>query len=325
MQEMPCAVQKMRWMSVAADVTWSCGWWRRNRPTGRTKPRRPTRIHNDLDPNNPVGKPEAADVALRTIAEMATLPRAELEQGVPARLRGVVTTLRPAACIQDGDLRIWCAAAPSIDGTFVAEADDGSMVPLEPGMLIEAQGVVMAGAYAPNLRARGLRILGKVPLPQPQPHAVGGLMRGGNNGARVAVGGQPKAIVQGQRVVQDELLLEVDIAGRRVLLHVPKRGLPGGPGGLVDAEIRAVGVIGSFRNNRGEFLKPSIQVLRSEDFSVTRAAPSTPFAAPRLPLHGLATYRPEPLDGHRVCVEGVVNHVGRKSVTGANYARMPGW
>lgn len=76
---------------------------------------------------------------------------------------------RPAPCIQDGDLGIWCAAYPSVDRAPVAESDDGSVVPVEPGMLIEAQGVVMAGGYAPLSRARSLRILGKVPLPEPQP------------------------------------------------------------------------------------------------------------------------------------------------------------
>jgi signal transduction histidine kinase len=279
-------------------------------PAARRDEAPPPAAHSsDLTPTDLFGKPEPAAAALRTIAEVFAQPPAELERSVAVRLRGVVTMIRPALCIQDGELGIYCIVTPSIDGAAVAEADDGRMVAVEPSMLIEAEGVALTGGYAPNLRARWMRILGKVPLPEPQPIDVGRLMRGGNSGTRVQVGGQPKAIVRGQLDLPGEWSLNVEVAGRRLLLRVPKKGLPAGTDELVDAEIRAVGVIGSFRNNRGEFLEPQVVVGKSDDFLVTKPAPATPFAAPRLPLLGLATYRTEPLDGHRVCVEGVVNCV----------------
>lgn len=237
---------------------------------------------------------------LRTIAEILTLPGMGIEHGPAVRFQGVVTLLNHAVVLQDGGRGIYCTWVST--GTTA----DGRELPLELGMRVEATGTLTRGKYAPTVRAVQLRILGVEPLPAPIPLDLGRMVRGGDSALRLSLGGQSKAIVQGYAEGPEDWVLFVGIAGHRLQVKVPRSCIKGSPADLVDAEVEIVGVNSDYHNNRGEFQHAVIIVARSSDLTVTRPPPSAPFEAPLVAIDGLATYRPDPLDGHRVCVEGIM-------------------
>ncbi len=81
------------------------------------------------------------------------------------------------------------------------------------------------------------------------------------------------------------------------------------PEGLLDSTIRCVGVVGSVRNARGEFLAPMIWIGAAEDIEIVEQPPTGPFSAPALPLERIARYRFEPRTDHRLQTEGTVTGV----------------
>lgn len=239
---------------------------------------------------------------LRPIAEVLALPVADLAAGVPVRVRGIVVSQRLGMALQDGGAGIWVRGP--VDAGEPRESE--ARRPAQVGDMVEVEGVVRRGGFAPTIEATRLRILGTAPLPEPVPADLGRLFGGADNGIRVILGDRDEAIVQGYRETRGVWSLVVDVAARRIVVRVPKHDMPERPDRLVDAQVSAVGVVGATRNSRGQFLAPHLSVASAGDLTVRAAAPSTPFESPRVPLGEIAAFRPAPLARHRIQTEGIV-------------------
>lgn len=255
--------------------------------------------------------PATGSPALRPIREVLALSADDLTDGVTVRIRGIVTASGGATCAQDADAGIWFRPAKEPPSS-PPPADDWTparQTELPVGMDAEIIGVVRRGLYAPTLESIFIRKLGHAGLPPPIPVDAGRLFRGGDNALRVEVGRGSRAIVQGCRDTGNAWTLVLDVASRRIAASVAKSLVRDRPDHLIDAEVRLVGVVGAVRNSRGEFVAPVMSVGDASDIVVVKPAPTSPFDSPRVSLSTLATYRPEPFDGHRVWTEGIVTCV----------------
>jgi signal transduction histidine kinase len=247
----------------------------------------------------------AEDPVVRPIAEVLSMPAAELAEGVPVRVRGVVVLTQPNLAVQEGSSGIWIRPTGTAS-SLVADLADGSRRMVGLGDLVEITGVVDRGGFAPTISATRILVVGTAPLPEPAAADLGRLFRGGDNAIRIEVGETFEAIVQGCRENRGEWNLVIDAAARKIVVRIAQSVMRTKPDHLVDARVRLVGVVGSTRNSRGQFLAPMLSIAAADDISVLEPAPSSPFESPRVSLDEIAAYRPEPVARHRIQTEGVV-------------------
>jgi signal transduction histidine kinase len=239
---------------------------------------------------------------LRPIAEVLALPVADLAAGVPVRVRGIVVSRRLGMALQDGGVGIWVRG--HVEAGELRES--GARRTTQEGDMVEVEGIVYRGGFAPTIEAARLRILGTAPLPEPAPADLGRLFGGADNGIRVILGDRDEAIVQGYRETPYTWRLVIDVVARRIVVQVLKHDMPERPDRLVDARVSVVGVVSATRNSRGQFLAPYLTVVAADDITVRAPPPSSPFESPRVPLAEIAAFRPAPLARHRIQTEGIV-------------------
>ena len=238
---------------------------------------------------------------VRPIGEIRSMPLAEAERGVAARIRGVVTLLarvhipKEAIIVQDASAGIWVSLER------LAVLPEG----LERGSEVEVEGVMDRGGFAPNLIATSVRVMGSQPLPPPQPASDERFFSGADTCSRISVDG----ILQGYRDDGTQWRLILERSGRRFLASVPKALVAADPTSLVDAVVRVTGVATSRFNTRGEFVSPRIYVQTPNEITVAEPPRAGPFESSPVPLDAIAQFRAEPVGGHRIRTEGTVTFV----------------
>lgn len=268
-------------------------------------------------------------LAIFVLAAMAWLPALHAEAGydgqaqpplvairdvladvnAPARRRvlvkGVVTWRGGnGLLVQDDSGGIWIDTPVQPARTGVPHVDPDVLTRLAPGLEVEVEGWANRGGYSPNISPDVIRILGEKPEPEPRPVDRDRFFSGADDCLRVTTRG----VVQGFRDSGGDWLLVVDDHGHRFTATVPKTLVPEPPDSLVDAAVRLVGVGAMTFNTRGEFLSPRLFVVHSADITVERPADRSAFAAPEVPLHAIAQYRPEPTEGYRIRTQGTVTY-----------------
>ena len=253
----------------------------------------------------------AAPEPLRSISDVLDLPIAELDRDRSAVVRGTATFLRSHSLVlQDGDDAIFVARRSESDGSDAASTEAWLQIPL--GSVVEVEGVVEPGGYAPTIIASDFRVVAPGELPAAAPVDVGRLYSGADDNRRVEVRG----VVQGMDPLREgsSWQLFVETAARRIAVELPKEFFPDDPAPLVDAEVQATGVVAAFRNIRGEFIAPRLCIARQEDLAVIKPAAGPPFDAPLVPLEEIARFRVRPLGGHRLRTSGVVSFATSESL-----------
>ena len=242
----------------------------------------------------------AAREPLRSIAAILALSPAEVDAQPEAVVRGVVTSAhRPGLVIQEGDSPIFLA------GFGRVEADDGPAPTIERGMIVEVEGKVVAAGYAPAIRGRRTRVVGRGPVPPPVPADLGRLVRGGDEGLWVTVQG----VVQGFGERTGEIpMLMLDADGRSLRISWLASDKPFDPARFVDAEVRVTGLVAALRNSRGQFVAPSIVVTEPGEIDILVPPPADPFAGEVTPLAALGRFVVQQRTGHRVRTEGIVSY-----------------
>ena len=226
---------------------------------------------------------------LRSVAEILALPVDELDKWRPAVIEGVVTfaaNRQQFLVVEDASGALYVSSPAT-----AKRLEAGPLPPIEPGSVVEIEGEVVPGGYAPTLFPLGIRVTGRRPVPPARPADLGRLFRGGDTGRRVIVEG----VVQEAR--PDEFSgawLTLDTAVGILPLRVTSAAPGPPPWHLVDATIRAPVLVGNYRNSRGQFLGPSVTVASRADITVLEPAPADPFAGAFTSPGRVARFQPEP-------------------------------
>ena len=158
------------------------------------------------------------------------------------------------------------------------------------------------GGYAPRLVATAIDVLGHLGRPEPKTISLDRVFAGLDNGLFVRTAGVIRGLRSGERTIQ----LGLRCGGRDLGVTCLRQAGQFDPAKMVDATVEVVGVVGSIRNPRGEFLAPVLVISGTDDVRLVAAAPGPPFASPRVPLDRLGGFDPDRDPDHRVVVEGVV-------------------
>ena len=252
---------------------------------------------------------------LRSIAALKALPDDVAIDGMPVRVRGVVTWWadnEEGGAIQDESAGIWVTVDFARHMKILDPDAPSPFKGIEPGMEVEIEGIATRqgptprdNLYSTMILPRSVEVVGRGPLPEPRHADYPFLFSGAADHLRVDVRG----VVQGFRETESAWLLFIDAEPGEVGALFPKSAFSPDPSSLVDAEVRIQGVCGACYNRRGDFLSPRIHMNGPDDLVVERSALAQPFEAPKVPLGGLAGYRTTPQGAHRMRVEGVVTYV----------------
>jgi signal transduction histidine kinase len=252
---------------------------------------------------------------LRSIAALKALPDDVAIDGMPVRVRGVVTWWadnEEGGAIQDESAGIWVTVDFARQMKILDPDAPSPFKEIEPGMEVEIEGIATRqgptprdNLYSTMILPRSVAVIGRGSLPEPRHADYPFLFSGAADHLRVDVRG----VVQGFRKTDSAWLLFIDAEPGEVGALFPKSAFSPDPSSLVDAKVRIQGVCGACYNRRGDFLSPRIHMNSLDDLVVERSALAQPFEAPKVPLSGLAGYRTTPQGAHRMRVEGVVTYV----------------
>jgi len=227
----------------------------------------------------------SADQVRRLSPEQAAL-------GYPVRIRGVITDDVPAPdfFIQD-----------STAGIYV----EGSHIPVFSHLLgdvVEVEGITGPGKFAPVIRERTVRVLGKGVLPQARLYTFSELATGQLDSQRVQVRGIVRS-TSIDRTSWHEVTLAMNVASGngQFKVRVPIDNSEQDFSSWIDSEVLIEGVCGSLFNSERQFLGVLFYVPRLSFIKVETSAKEVPFA-------GLLRFSPDRGAGHRVHVRGVVSY-----------------
>jgi signal transduction histidine kinase/ActR/RegA family two-component response regulator len=238
-----------------------------------------------------LGKPRV----LTTVASVLTLSRDEALTGFPVHLRGVVAFFDPAwvlLFVQD-----------RTGGIYVDMAFHPGAFHLEPGQMVDVEGVTGPSVIARQVYAAKVRVLGgKASLPMSPPVPLEDLFAGNHDAQWIAGEGT----VQTVRRVGDQAFFTVLTGAHRLDLHVPVDREKRFTAALAGARVRFRGTAGVLGDKMRRMRRVKIFVPGVEDVQVMEAAPADPFARPVQPMRDLPEYGSQRELAGQVRIEGVL-------------------
>ncbi|MEI6655903.1 MAG: hypothetical protein WCP45_14155, partial [Verrucomicrobiota bacterium] len=251
-----------------------------------------------------LGVRPVAAAPLTRIAEIRTLARTAANEGMPVKVRGVVTWPMGASSmtIQDESGGIWVDLALARNRQLW-RSDDAIFGKIRVGSELEIDGRVYLGGYAPTLLPESLRILGVKPLPVPAPMDPPRFFSGAEDGEFVEAGGVVQRVMPS---AGGDFILSIDANPGVFTVRIFNLGTVT-PGALVDAEVRVIGVATTRFNTRGETTGVRITANLPDSLRVVKPAP-LPEAVPSVTLDCLLPFSPEARGPHRVRVAGTVTY-----------------
>ncbi len=233
------------------------------------------------------------EAPLTKCSEIRALPREVAAQGLPVRLRGVVTFTygnEDAGTVVDDGEGIYMDAQ-SARAMGVLPPDLPWPKSLVRGAVVEVDGITGAGHFAPVIYPTQLRIVGSTSLPEAPLMKFSELLDGKWDCQRVRLQGVVQ-FAEERPEKTDRVRLDIVAHGGRIPVNslVPLPDIAR----LVDTEVEVSGVVFTYFNNRGELIGSWIHVAHADEVRVLRPGPEDPFAVPELQL---ATLRPFSRDG----------------------------
>ncbi|MCX6924155.1 MAG: hypothetical protein NT154_13230 [Verrucomicrobia bacterium] len=224
------------------------------------------------------------------IADVLKLSKVEAGNGIPVRLRGVIT-------FADLDWR----------SAFLEAADDAVYVDLKQGEAragewVELTGQTARGGFAPEVSSVTIQVLGKTNLPSPALVTLKDCAEGVWDAHWVEMEG----VVRRAHEEWGHLTLSLVTSSGRFKAVIPTVGKQAPPDHLIDKLVRVRGACGSDLNSRGQFCGVTLHVPGLEQISIQDAGPADPFAVRSISIDRVAAFDPERVAGHRVKVSGVV-------------------
>lgn len=238
---------------------------------------------------------EAPLQELQTAGQIRQLTREQAARQNPVRLQGVVTFFDQKnffRFMQDDTAGIY----------FYLDATT-HYPPLAAGQLVELEGEVSPGEYAPMVIPSRIQILGAGTFPAPQPVTFEQLVSGQEDSQFVEAHGIVRAVHFDQET--EYFLVEIATGGGRLTAYASN--LPVAQSGdLVDSTVTVRGVCVTRFNRQRQLFDIRLLVPRPTDLVVDTAEASDPFATPAQPIQQLLQFTPQGSYGHRVKVVGTV-------------------
>jgi signal transduction histidine kinase len=234
----------------------------------------------------------AADDSLTNAAQVHALAPQVANQNLPVRLNGVVTHYNERVG----------------DGFFLQDHTDGIYVQLSGqkpaarvGDRVMIEGETGAGDYAPVVRLRSLRSMGRGELPAPEVVTATALATGRYDSRRVEVRGIVRSAAPASHTGMEHLAVQLRSEGRDLLLGV--NNYTPADTNLVDAEVTVRGVAAGVFSWQRQLLEPVVVVESDADIEVI--CPPQPLESlPVKVIHSLFRYAPEGFPEHRVRLRG---------------------
>jgi signal transduction histidine kinase len=230
------------------------------------------------------------------VRELQVIATAESFAPVTVKTKGIVTWADPALGkyfqIQDdtGGIRV---EFTGVEGPKVRD-------------LVEVEGKLERGSYAPVISAATFVVTGTGKLPNPENASGGGLLNGEYNGLLVDIHG----FVRSAEIVPPNIFVALLSSGSaRITLRISN------PGDLDPKEwiahqvfLRGVAVPVRARSSLRQLVDVEVHGASKADFYPRGPEPSDPWAKPVMPLHEAFQYRPAVSRSDRIRVRGQVVH-----------------
>ncbi|MDB6122956.1 MAG: histidine kinase [Pedosphaera sp.] len=234
---------------------------------------------------------------LTSVAQVRALSPEEAARGFPIKLQAVVTFYNEK----------------KFNNLFIHDSSGGIHVDtgklkatiLEPGQLVDVEGVSDPGAFVPNISATRLEVAGKSQLPEPRQVSFEHIITGQEACQWIEVNGIVRCVREDSR--RERLEIEMVTGGSRLVAHVSDFGRSTNYSErLVDARVRIRGVCTTLFNRRRQLSNVRLLVPGMAEVFVDEPAPLEPFAMPICTVSSLMRFAPEGSYGRRARVQGVV-------------------
>jgi len=238
----------------------------------------------------PGAEKSANSRVLTRIGEIAGLKPQEAAQGLPVRVRGVLTYADSgwrSGFIQNGK-----------DAVFVSL----SQADARAGDWVEVTGQTEPGRFRPQVRASAIEVMGRTNLPATVAVDLQDLATGALDARWVEMEGVVR------RVNFEEGHAQLSVMTRQGRFRATVPGLEQGqaPSHLVDALISVRGACVSELNGRGQLSGITLCVPGLDQIRVLESVGTNAFEAPSTPIGSVAAFDPERLAGRRVKISGTV-------------------
>jgi signal transduction histidine kinase len=235
--------------------------------------------------------------AQKTLTAKAILemPPGETRKGTPVELRGVVTeAVEQGMVVHDGTAGIW------------VYLDDAQK--FHPGDLLQVDGKVSSGMFAPVVNASQVQRIGTAPLPRAAPANYMQLSSGDLDGQYVTVEGSIRAVgLQDTAPQSKRMRIKLKMSDGLLTVTLPESNLAAARA-LIDANVRITGTALCSKNDSGQIIAPALATDGLSGITVINAPPTDLFNLPLLPIRRLMQYRSGTAYGQRVHVQGVVTY-----------------
>ncbi|HKV42643.1 MAG TPA: response regulator [Blastocatellia bacterium] len=239
-------------------------------------------------------KPAAMPV-LRSINQVHALTPIEAKRAYPVHLRGVLTYFDPLwrfGFVQDSDSAVFVPFS----------AQDILKTKVEPGELVQLDGVTAPGEFAPEIARTRPSVVGRAPLPEPKRVSLDDMFSGHQDCNWV----EAEGVVQGVTRDREHAMLGIVSGARRFRAVIPGFSNRALPAGLVDAKIRLHGACGAILNDKRQLIGVQLYVPGLDQVKILEPAPLDPFGLQVHPIASIMKFNPADRIGHRIRVRGVV-------------------
>jgi signal transduction histidine kinase len=229
---------------------------------------------------------------LTTVRQVHVLTPEQAALGYPIRIQGMVTYYDPHwrhFFMQD-----------STAGIYSEARDQGN---LRAGQRVRIEGTSAPGGYAPVIVQPHIQILGLGPLPKPQkPSAMDAI-----SGEKDAQWGEMEGIVHPMHTDEaGNVSFQLYTGLGLVAVHTSFFPSEGHLERMIDARVRARGVIGTRFNPNRQIVGLALFIGSPGDLTVLEPGAADPFSAEVRPISQLLQFSPKGEPGHRQRVRGVV-------------------
>ncbi|HEX2657108.1 MAG TPA: PAS domain S-box protein, partial [Polyangia bacterium] len=234
------------------------------------------------------------DASLTTAAAVRALTPDRAQQALPVKVRGVITCAGSLIFFQDPTAGIFIDAPVSTKSRY------------QVGQYGDLEGYTAPGLFAPQIVPRKFTVIGNGVLPDARPTKFDELSTGKFDSQRVEIEGIIRSVMADERAdLRRTVTLKMASDDGEFPVYVSDLP-PDKLRAVVDASVRARGVVGGVFNERRQMIGIKLYVGRADDLTILEPAPGEAYSVPTTPVERLLRFRPEGASRHRVKVHGTV-------------------